>query len=298
MLAFKVNSYLEKLAKKSQAIKKEFYPSILENIKTSGRRDPLKEDRRMPVFGLIHKYPNRVLVLLTLNCAAYCRFCTRRRSVSDIAKGEIKIADLRQMAVYIKKHPKINEVILSGGDPLTVPEILIPALKIFGSLKQIKIIRIGTRLPVSLPSAVNSKLLEILKASLKKPLYLLIHFEHLDELTKETRLALKKLRENGCILLSQTVFLKGINDNAGTLEKLFTELVSLGVKPYYIFHNDEPQGTKHFTVSFKKESQIMDTLRKRVGGLACPIYVLDTAKAPYKIPLAYGSWQTKVQSAS
>ena len=288
MLEFKVNSYLEQLAKKSRIIHKEFYSSKAEKIQTFRRNDPLEEDRHMPVFGLIHKYPNRVLILLTLNCAAYCRFCTRRRSVSDIKKGEINITNLKEMAAYIRNHPKINEVILSGGDPFTVPNILINALHIFGNLKQIKIIRIGTRLPVSLPLSIDNNLLSILKNSHRKPLYILINFEHPDELTKETCLALKKLRESGCILLSQTVFLKGINDNVSVLEKLFTNLVSLGVKPYYIFHNDEPEGTKHFTVSFKKEALLMDSLRKKVGGLACPVYVLDTAIAPYKIPLKYG----------
>lgn len=288
MLEFKVNSYLEQLAKKSRIIHQEFYPSKLEKIQTFKRNDPLEEDRHMPVFGLIHKYPNRVLILLTLNCAAYCRFCTRRRSVSDIKKGEISLTNLKEMAAYIRNHPKINEVILSGGDPLTVPNILINALHIFGNLKQIKIIRIGTRLPVSSPSSIDNNLLSILKNSHRQLLYILINFEHPDELTKETNLALKKLRESGCILLSQTVFLKGINDNVSVLEKLFTDLVSLGVKPYYIFHNDEPEGTKHFTVSFKKEALLMDSLRKKVGGLACPVYALDTAKAPYKIPLKYG----------
>jgi lysine 2,3-aminomutase len=275
------------LAKKSNAIRKEFFLSPLEQKGFFENSDPLEEDKHMPVFGLIHKYPNRVLVLLTLNCAAYCRFCTRRRSVSDIANAQIGIPDLEKMNAYIKTHPQINEIILSGGDPLTIPKILESALKIFSSLKQIKIIRIGTRLPVSLPMAVNNKLLNILNHSPKKPLYILIHFEHPEEVTKETRLALKKLRGIGCILLSQTVFLKGINDNADILENLFTNLISLGVKPYYIFHNDEPKGTKHFTVSFKKEAQIMDKLRKKVGGLTCPTYVVDTANAPYKIPMNY-----------
>jgi lysine 2,3-aminomutase len=286
MLAFKVNPYLEKLAQKSKAVKKEFYPTPEE--KNSLGSDPLEEDKHMPVFGLVHKYPNRVLVLLTLNCGAYCRFCTRRRSVSDVVKGEISIADLKKMVTYIKSHLQVNEVILSGGDPLTVPDTLKAALKIFGSLKQIKIIRIGTRLPVSLPSAIDNQLLNILKTSIRQPLYLIIHFEHPDELTKETQLVIKKLRESGCVLLSQTVFLKGINDNVKVLEELFTNLVTLGVLPYYIFHNDGPSGTKHFTVPFKQEAKIMEDLRKRVGGLACPTYALDIAKSPYKIPLPYG----------
>jgi len=162
MLAFKVNPYIEKLAQKSKAIKKEFYPTPEENNSSLGS-DPLEEEKHMPIFGLIHKYPNRVLVLLTLNCAAYCRFCTRRRSVSDIKKGKIGAAELKQMAVYIQKHPKINEVILSGGDPFTVPRTLQQTLKIFGSLKQIKIIRIGTRLPVSYPVEINETILNIFK---------------------------------------------------------------------------------------------------------------------------------------
>ena len=286
MIAFKVNPYIEKLASKSKTVRREFYPSLLENKKTAAI-DPLEEDINMPVPGLVHKYPNRVLILLTLNCSAYCRFCTRRRSVSDIKKGEITIADIKRMAVYIQKHSKINEVILSGGDPLTAPELLKQALKILGSLKQIKIVRIGTRLPVSCPKGIDKTILNILKESPKQPLYLLVHFEHPDEITQETCQAIKKLRESGCILFSQTVFLRGVNDKVSTLEKLFNELLAIGVKPYYIFHNDEPQGTEHFTVSFEKEAKIMDALRKRVGGLTCPVYVLDTAKAPYKIPLGY-----------
>jgi len=293
MLAFKVNPYIEKIALTSKAFKKEFYPSNREEKDNS--TDPLEEDKNMPVYGLVHKYPNRVLILLTLNCAAYCRFCTRRRSVSAIQKCQLGEKDLRKMAHYIKKHAGINEIILSGGDPLTVPNLLASALKIFGSLPQVKILRIGSRLPISNPAAINSSLLSILRNSPKQPVYMLLNFEHPDELTAETKLALKKLRANNCILLSQTVFLKGINDDVSTLEKLFTALLTLGVKPYYIFHNDEPKGTEHFTVALKKEAQIMDQLRRRVGGLACPVYALDSAKAPYKIPLAYGLAQPEIK---
>jgi len=130
-------------------------------------------------------------------------------------------------------------------------------------LKQIKVIRIGTRLPVSDPKKINKSLIQILKQVNPQVLYLLLHFEHPDELTPATRRAIKQLHETGAVLLSQSVFLKGVNDRVEILAQLFEELVALGIKPYYLFHNDEPLGTKHFTVSFKKEIKIMTSLRQR-----------------------------------
>jgi lysine 2,3-aminomutase len=284
-LEFKITKHLEKLARKSKAIRKQFYPSKEEEKFQGKSIDPLKEEERTPVKGLIHYYPNRVLVLLTLNCAAYCRFCFRRRLVSDIRKGLLTNKDLDNIVSYIKRNPQINEVIISGGDPLTVPILLEKFLRKITKLEQIKIIRIGSRLPVSDPKRINGNILRILKLVKKQPLYLLLHFEHPDELTKETKMALKELRAIGAILLSQSVFLKGINDNIPILEKLFNELLSLGVKPYYIMHNDEPKGTKHFTVDFQKEIKIMTELRRRLSGLACPMYVYDDPNGQCKIPI-------------
>ncbi|MGC8944445.1 MAG: KamA family radical SAM protein [Minisyncoccia bacterium] len=284
-LEFKITKHLKKLAQKSEAIRKQFYPSKEENKLEGKSFDPLKEESRSPVKGLIHRYPNRVLVLLTLNCAAYCRFCFRRRVVSDIQKGSLNERDLNRMVSYLKKHPQIKEVIISGGDPLTQPKLLELFLRKIVNLKQIKIIRIGTRLPVSDPQRINDNLLRVLRLIKKQPLYILLHFEHPDEITKETRGAIKKLRSLNAILLSQSVFLKGINDDVKILDKLFTELLSLGIKPYYIFHNDEPKGTKHFTVDFKKEIQIMTKLRERLSGLACPMYVYDDPNSQCKIPV-------------
>jgi lysine 2,3-aminomutase len=313
-LEFKITKHLEKLAQKSRAVRRQFYPSKEEftcqnflpsqiseklgegekknlgRLKNQGKTlDPLKEEEHSPVKGLIHRYPNRVLILLTLNCAAYCRFCFRRRIVSDIEKGVLNHIDLEKIVSYIKKHPKIKEVIISGGDPLTQPEILEKFLKKITSLKQIKVMRIGTRLMVSNPKQINSNILRILQLVKKQPLYLLLHFEHPDELTPETKKAIKKLRSTGAILLSQSVFLKGINDQVSVLEKLFEELTALGVRPYYILHNDEPLGTKHFTVDFKKEIKIMTELRQRLSGLACPMYVYDdpNGKCKVSIPLDF-----------
>jgi lysine 2,3-aminomutase len=288
-LEFKITKHLELLAKKSKAIRLQFYP-LREELKNQGKTiDPLKEQKHNPVKGLIHRYSNRVLVLLTLNCAAYCRFCFRRRIVSGIEKGVLNNNDLEKIVSYIKKHPRIKEVIISGGDPLTQPEILEKFLRKIIHLKQIKVMRIGTRLMVSNPRQINSNILRTLQLVKKQPLYLLLHFEHPDELTQETKKAIKKLRSTGAILLSQSVFLKGINDKVSVLEKLFEELIVLGVRPYYILHNDEPKGTKHFTVDFKKEIRIMTELRQRLSGLACPMYVYDdpNEKCKVLIPLDF-----------
>jgi len=284
-LEFKITEHLEMLAKKSKAIRLQFYP-LKEELKNLGKNiDPLKEEKKSPMKGLIHRYPNRVLVLLTLNCAAYCRFCFRRRIVSDIEKGVLNNNDLNRIVTYIKKHSEIKEVIISGGDPLTQPEILEKFLRKIIHLKQIKVMRIGTRLMVSNPEQINSNILRILQLVKKQSLYLLLHFEHPDELTLKTKKAIKKLRSTGAILLSQSVFLKGINDKASVLEELFEELTALGIKPYYILHNDEPLGTKHFTVDFKKEIKIMTKLRQRLSGLACPMYVYDDPNGKCKVPI-------------
>lgn len=299
MLAKKVSPHLAKLAKKSRAIKKQFYFS---NKETDGLEqsdeppsrssflDPLLEEQFEKTKGLIHKYANRVLVLLTLNCAAYCRFCTRRRKVSEIKKGTILKADIDKMAVYVKKNKEIKEVIFSGGDPLTVPETLKYALEKFSNLKQIKIIRIGTRAPVSNPKLINQNLLEAIK-KVRQPVYVGIHFEHPDEITKQTIEACLKLRQAGAILFSQSVFLKGVNDKVKILSKLFSHLIEIGVKPYYIYRCDPVRGAEHFMVPFEKEIKIMTELRKKISGLAWPTYVIDTANGSGKIPVPLNFWQ-------
>jgi len=223
-------------------------------------------------------------------CASYCRFCTRQRSVSDIKKGEIKEKDLNEMVKYLKKHPEVKEVILSGGDPLVVPEILKKALKVFSSLPQIKIIRIGTRVPVSDPDLVTKDLLAAFK-EVRPPLYLMIHFEHPAEITPQTVRAIEKLRKAGAILFSQSVFLKGVNDKVEVLEELFSRLVEIGVKPYYLFRCDPVEGSESFWVEPEKEIEIASELRKRLSGLAYPVYVIDAPSGSGKIPVPLNFWQ-------
>jgi len=296
MLAVKISDHLKKLAKQSSAVKKQFYFSKLELhqkgpvLKSLNGEDPLLEEKYEKTKGLIHKYRSRVLILLTLSCASYCRFCTRRRKVSDIKKGVITKADIKKMLAYLLKNPDINEVIFSGGDPLMVPEILKYALKVFSQLPQIKIIRIGTRAPVSNPKLITKDILAAIK-KIKQPVYVGIHFEHPDELTEETIRACEKLRKAGAILFSQSVFLKGVNDSYKILEKLFSRLIEIGVRPYYLYRCDPVKGISHFRVPFKKEIEIATKLRKNLSGLAWPTYVIDTPDGSGKIPVPLNFWK-------
>lgn len=290
-MIFKTTRQIEKLAKKYPEIKRQFYLSSLEKKDKKSCQDPLLEEEYTKVRGLVHKYANRALILLTMNCAAYCRFCTRRRAVSDIKKGHLSEKDINNIVSYIKKKPGIREIIFSGGDPLTVPEILKIALGKITKLTQIKIIRIGTRLPVSDPNKIDQNLLSILKLVSKQPLYLMIHFEHPEEITLETISAVKKLRETGALLFSQSVFLKGVNDKYETLYNLFSKLLEIGIKPYYLFRCDPVAGAEHFIVPLIKEIEIMTKLRKNLSGLACPLYVIDAPNGSGKIPVPLNFWK-------
>jgi len=295
MLTNKLTSHLQKLTKNCPAIYKQFIYSKKEDPPTGGEKstfsDPLMEEQHTVVRGLIHKYNNRALILLTLNCAAYCRFCTRRRKVSDIQNGILSDKDLNNIIVYIKEHPEIKEIILSGGDPLTVPILLQKILLKLSKLPQIKIIRIGTRLPIADPEKINQKLIEILKIAKNKTVYILIHFEHPQEITKRTISAIQKLKLASATLLSQSVFLKNVNDSFDTLYELFSKLIEVGVKPYYLYHCDPVKGAEHFIVDLKKEIKIVTELRKNLSGLAFPTYIIDAPNGAGKIPVPLEFWE-------
>jgi len=291
MLADKLTPHLEELIKNCPAVHRQFISSEKEN--SQGKYtlpDPLLEEKYTVTRGLIHKYENRALILLTLRCSAYCRFCTRRRKVSDLQKGILTDLDLDNIIVYLKKHQEVREVIISGGDPLTVPLLLQKLLGRLSKLSQIKIIRIGTRLPVVDPEKVNQKLIDILKIVKNKTLYTLIHFEHPAEITPPATEALQKLKTVSAMLLSQSVFLKGVNDSFDVLYRLFSGLIEIGVKPYYIYHCDPVEGADHFIVDINKEIKIMTALRKKLSGLACPTYVIDAPNGSGKIPVPLEFW--------
>jgi len=285
----KKQSQLEELIQQTPALSRQFVCTAEEDVK-GGDDDPLEEEKYTPVKGLIHKYKHEVLVLLTLNCARYCRFCTRRRKTLS-EKEEIGESALKKMVEYIKSKPAVYEVIISGGDPLTRPELLKKALKLFSNLPQIKVIRVGTRLHFSNPALINNKVLSALKIVKKQPLYIMAHFEHPAELTDETIKAIKKLQKVSSMILSQTVSLKGVNDDVNVLEKLFVNLTQIGVKPYYFLRCDPVKGVEHFIVDFEKEKKIFTELRRRLNGLACPMYVIDVPGGFGKVPVPLDFWE-------
>ncbi|MBU0732452.1 KamA family radical SAM protein [Patescibacteria group bacterium] len=292
MLSKRLSPHLETIIKTCPAVHREFVPSKKEGWdEKMTTADPLMEEEHTATRGLVHKYGNRALVLLTMNCAAYCRFCTRRRKVSDLKKGVITDKDLDNIVAYLKKHPEIKELIISGGDPLTVPILLKKALTRFSRLPQIKVLRVGTRLPVSDPRQADKKVLAALDAVKRQPLYLMVHFEHPAEINPATVRAIRRLQPHVTMILSQSVFLKGVNDNVKTLYDLFSGLIEIGIKPYYIFRCDYVSGAEHFIVDFKKETEIMTKLRSRLSGLACPLYVIDVPGGAGKVPAPLNFWK-------
>jgi len=287
----KKQQQLEELIQQTPALSRQFVYCADEDVE-GGEDDPLEEEKNTKVRGLVHKYNHEVLVLLTLKCARYCRFCTRRRKTLNDSEI-IDENDLKKMAEYIKGRPEVYEVIISGGDPLTEPKLLKKALQIFSSLSQIKVIRVGTRLHFSKPEAINNKVLNALKVVKKQPLYIMAHFEHPAELTGETIKAIKKLQSASTMVLSQTVSLRGVNDDIDLLEELFVKLTQIGVKPYYFLRCDPVKGAEHFIVNFKEERKIFTELRRRLNGLACPTYVIDAPNGFGKVPVPLDFWDFK-----
>lgn len=287
----KVSDHIEEIAKTESAVARQFLQTEREaDICASEEFDPLLEDEHEVVKGLIHKYTNRVLCLLTADCAAFCRFCTRRRKVSNVDNGKMDAGDIERWVEYLKVHPEVKEVILSGGDPMVAPfEVFKTAVERLASISTIKLLRIGTRVPVSDPEFVTDEKLEVIR-SVEQPVYVGIHFEHPAELSEETIRTVAKLRKSGAILYSQTVFLVGINEDHDTLYELFSRLIEIGVRPYYIYRCDPVAGIGHFRGDFEKERRIMTALRKSLSGLACPTYVIDTPHGSGKIPVPLEFW--------
>lgn len=279
------------------AIRRQFEVSALElDDELVGNSDPLREKEHEVAPGLINKYGNRALCLLTAECAAYCRFCTRRRLVSDIERGRIDRSHVDAWVRYLGDNPQVREVILSGGDPFIVDDSLFEyALREISAVDSIKVIRIGTRAPVSEPSLVNCRKLDAIQR-VDQPVYVGIHFEHPAEITRPTLRCVKDLIGAGAILYSQSVFLCGVNDDYETLYDLFTGLFEIGVRPYYIYRCDPIPGAGHFQADFDKERQIMTELRRSLSGLAFPTYVIDAPDGSGKIPVPLDFWTADITS--
>lgn len=246
--------------------------------------DPCAEDRDSPVPGLVHRYPDRVLFLATESCAAYCRHCTRRRLVGDKTKACVP-SKFEQAFDYIRNNRKIRDVLISGGDPFMLEEnILEEILKNIRSISHVEFLRIGTRIPVSLPQRINEDLIKLLKKY--SPIWISIHFNHPKEINKRTKLACDMLADNGFPLGSQTVLLRGINDKPYIMRRLMHELLEIRVRPYYIYQCDPVKGTAHLRTSVGTGINIIEKLRGHTTGYAVPTFVIDGPGGGGKIPVS------------
>ncbi len=268
----------------TQAIKKTVVPVFDEFIMKNGEAsDPLAEGHDSPVPNLVHRYPDRALFLVTGFCATYCRYCTRSHMV---AKDKCHAGKTlwSQALDYIRHHPEIRDVIISGGDPLTMSDAQIGyLLSELRSIPHVEIIRIGTKVPVVLPQRINKPLLSILKKH--QPIYMSIHFTHPDELTPEVQMACNMLADAGIPLGSQTVLLKDINDDVAIMRKLMQGLLRIRVRPYYLYQCDPIPGSGHFRTPVSKGIEIIEGLRGHTSGYAVPHYVIDAPGGGGKIPL-------------
>ncbi len=280
----RINSYYLKLIHSvDDPLWKQAVPDPAELCDTVCMEDPLGEENLSPVPNLVHKYPDRVLFLIHSECAMYCRFCTRKRKVGT-ARMQINEKSIGLGLQYIQEHPAIREVLLSGGDPLLLSDQrLDDILCRLRAIPSVEVIRIGTRVPCSLPMRVTKDLAKILKKH--HPLYINTHFNHPRELTAEAEKACTRLADAGIPLGCQSVLLKGVNDTHKTLGKLFTGLLRLRVKPYYLFQTDLTRGTDHFRTHTSTGIAIMRKLIGNISGMAVPTFALDAPGGNGKIPL-------------
>jgi lysine 2,3-aminomutase len=255
-------------------------PRELDDLKSSC--DPLNEEGLTPVPGLIHRYPDRAVFLVSNSCAVYCRFCMRKRRVG-CSQGQTT-PDTDEVVAYLRAHPEITDIILSGGDPLLLDDDELESiLSSLSRIPSLQIIRIGTRVPVTLPERITSRLCAIIKRY--PPLYINTHFNHPREITPESRVACARLVAAGAVLGNQTVLLRGVNDRTEVMAELNRGLLAMRVRPYYLHQMDLVRGTAHFRTSVARGLQIMSGLRGHVSGLAIPYYVIDLPGGKGKVPI-------------
>jgi lysine 2,3-aminomutase len=250
---------------------------------TGMMEDSLAEDRHSPVPGLVHRYPDRVLMLVTTQCASYCRYCTRSRIVGD-PSATFSRHDFEAQLDYLRRTPQVRDVLLSGGDPLALaPRVLEELLIQLREIPHIEIIRLGTRIPVFMPQRVTDELCDMLQRF--HPLWMNIHVNHPNEITAELDQACDKLSRAGIPLGNQSVLLAGVNDCVHIQRKLVQDLVRIRVRPYYLYQCDLVEGAGHFRTPVGKGVEIIEGLRGHTSGYAVPTYVVDAPGGGGKIPL-------------
>jgi len=268
----------------SDPIRKQVVPTAEEILPYTGMmEDSLAEDKHSPVPGLVHRYPDRVLMLITTQCACYCRYCTRSRIVGDPSQT-FSSEDFEAQLDYLRRTPQVRDVLLSGGDPLTLsPRILERILRALREIPHIEIVRIGSRVPVFMPQRITSELTDLLQQF--HPLWLNIHVNHPNEITAELAEACDKLSRAGIPLGNQSVLLAGVNDDAFIQRRLVQDLVRIRVRPYYLYQCDLVEGAGHFRTPVAKGIEIIEALRGHTSGFAVPTFVVDAPGGGGKIPL-------------
>ncbi len=264
-------------------ILRQCLPDPEELCENAGSPDALDEKRCSPVPRLVHRYPDRVLFITGNYCAVHCRHCMRKRHW-EVNMGAPSSDEIKAAANYLEHHPQIREVLISGGDPLLLPEEKLgEIIQAFSAVSSIEMLRFGSRVPVALPQRLTPEFCRLLASG--KPAWLAAHFNHAQELTPEAALAADNLLKAGIPVVNQTVLLKGVNDSVEALRSLFTGLLRLKIKPYYLFHGDPIQGTMHFRTGVEKGLELLDALRGKISGLALPAYAFDLPAGAGKIRL-------------
>jgi lysine 2,3-aminomutase len=279
-------------------IARQFVPDIRELDRQPGEHaDPIGDHVKSPVKGIVHRYPDRVLLKIVGVCPVYCRFCFRREMVGPDADASLTSDEIEDALGYIRAHEQIWEVILTGGDPFILsPRRAAEITTALEDIAHVKIIRWHTRVPCVAPERITSELVSALKST-RKTVYVALHANHPRELTSRAKEAIARLVDTGIPVLSQTVLLKGINDDVATLEALMRAFVEARVKPYYLHHGDLAPGTAHFRTSIAEGQALMQALRSRLSGLAIPTYVLDIPGGYGKVPVG-PSYLASAETAS
>ncbi|MDO9263254.1 MAG: KamA family radical SAM protein [Desulfosalsimonadaceae bacterium] len=280
----RINPYfLSLISEKNSPLWRQCVPDIQElDHDVALEPDPLWEEPQSPVANLIHRYPDRVLFMVSSQCAMYCRHCMRKRRVG--AHGHISENDLDRGIAYIRSQPGLKEVILSGGDPLLLADDRIERLLAqLHQIPHVDMIRIHTRTPCTLPQRITDDLVAVFRRF--APLYINIQFNHPDEITQAAATACESLADAGIPLGSQTVLLKGVNDDPEVMMRLMQKLLKIRVRPYYLHHADPIEGTRHFRTSLETGKRIMAHLRGRMSGMGVPHYMIDLPQGGGKVPI-------------
>ncbi len=274
--------YLGLIREAGDPIWRQCIPDVRELEGDRLSADPLNEGGLSPVPGLIHRYPDRVVFLVSSACATFCRFCMRKNRFDQ--RSPAPGASIHPGLEYIEKRPSIRDVILSGGDPLLLPdETLEEVLSGLRRIRRVEIIRVNTRIPVTLPERITSRLCRVMKRY--HPLYVNTHFNHPAEITEASSEACRQLADGGIPLGNQTVLLRGVNDDPAVMRRLMQRLLTIRVRPYYIHQMDLVKGTGHFRTRVEKGLKIMAGLRGHTSGMANPYYVVDLPGGKGKVPL-------------